>query len=174
MDKQSFKDWLSQPQPVATNWRNEAAVKRGPPPPPITPLRISPNGTVTGRKNVDKHVLYHFANTGKFYTLAEIRATIDPTISRHSFYSVIGNMKKRAHAIRVETRQGAKSIDSYRFSTKITKDDKLISLAEIETRFTPLIDDLLKQATLPVSHQSSDRFRVAANTLRALIKEWRG
>jgi hypothetical protein len=77
MDKQSIKDWLNQPPPPPINWRNEAAVKRGPPPPPIIPPRVSPSGVATGRKNVDKHVLYHFANTGRFHTVTEIKAIID-------------------------------------------------------------------------------------------------
>lgn len=146
--------------------------KKGPPPPPIIPPRVNVTGSITGRKNVDKHVIWHFGNTGKFHPLSEIRATIDPTLSAHSYRSVIGNMKKRANKWRIDMRPGAKGDDRFRFSTRIEKHHKVISLTEIEEKFDPLIEDFLKQASLPISHQSSDRFRMAATTLKKLLKEW--
>lgn len=142
--------------------------KKGPPPPPITAGRVSKSGAVTGRKGIAPHIIYHFGDTGKFHPLSEIIATVDPAGSKAAFTTALGIMK-RSHTVGVEMRPGARGDNHYRFSTKV---ERLISLTEIETKFDPLIADLLQQAGMPISHQSADRFRAAAAALKRLLREW--
>jgi hypothetical protein len=139
--------------------------RRGKPPPPIQPTRKH-----GGRKGIAPWIVWHFADTGKFHSLKDIIAKLDPTgeISRKAVETTIGTLK-RAGLAGVEMQPGAFGNNRYRFSGRT---ERLISLDEIEQKFVPVIEDLLKQATLPVSHQSSGRFRAAAATLKGLLDQW--
>jgi hypothetical protein len=48
-----------------------------------------------------------------------------------------------------------------------------INADRIRWELDPHIEDLEKQAALPISHQSSDAFRRAASTMKRLLKEYR-
>src|SRR5262245_43988459 len=91
---------------------------RGNLPPPISAGRKSASGTTTGRKGIDKHILYWCANTNRFYSVSEIMTLVDPLNSlmlpRSSFTTAIGIMK-RSHSVRITERPGAKGDNRYRF-----------------------------------------------------------
>ncbi|CAN7444947.1 hypothetical protein LJR235_002856 [Pararhizobium sp. LjRoot235] len=142
--------------------------RRGKPPAPISPGRVDRSGNVTGRKGIGDWIIWHFADTGKFYSLKDIQAKVDPDIQLNAYTTAIGVMK-RSSKVAVEMQPGARGNHRYRFSKRT---DRLISLDEIETQFEHLIADFLKQAELPVSHQSAGRYRAAAAQLRKLLDQW--
>ena len=132
--------------------------------PPV--LRLE-NGKLKG---LTQSVIYHFADTGAFYSAARMIAMLDPDgklgLTEIKFQKLAFDLKDRKD-IYLETRPGPGQTKHYRYY----RQDKTIGLSVLRAKFNPVIEDLKAQAALPISHQSTGRFLAAAGVLIQLLRD---
>jgi hypothetical protein len=117
-----------------------------------------------------ENIVHHCADDDKFWSLPDIIKKLDPKGALALPPSVVLPALRAIatrRGLRTETRPAARGQYHYR----IYREEKSIGLSVLKAKFRPVIEDLKKQATLPVSMQSSGRFNAAAAMLIQLLRD---